>query len=82
MTPMQLKVLEHLVDVATGRKWNIPPQKRTAWDMAHNYALLDPDQLSEMPAMLTTAMLSQKPESSTLPAPMQPSAASTAKVSK
>lgn len=56
MTPIQTKVLAHLIDVATGTKWNIPPQKATAWASAKRFAEIDPYQLSDMPAMLTAEM--------------------------
>ena len=56
MTTTKQRVLEHLIDVATGRKWNIPPQKRTAWDMAKNYAQIDPYQMADMPELLKQAM--------------------------
>ena len=47
-------------EVATGEKRNIPPQKATAWELAKNYARIDPYQLADMPQMLTDAMLKQK----------------------
>lgn len=56
----QADYLEHLIDVATGRGRNIPPQKATAWDMAKRYVQIDPYQLTDLPRLLTEAMQSAK----------------------
>lgn len=49
MTPYQQKFLDHLVMMAH-------KDKAYSWSAAKAYALLDPFQLSEMPAMLTAEM--------------------------
>ena len=56
MTQLQTKVLQHLIDVATGTKWNIPPQKTTAWESAKRFAEIDPFQLADLPQLLTAEM--------------------------
>lgn len=56
MTPRQTKFLAHLIDVATGTKWNIPPQKATAWESAKRFAEMDPYQLADLPQLLTAEM--------------------------
>ena len=49
MTPYQQKFLDHLVMMAH-------KDKAYSWSAAKAYALLDPFQLSDMPAMLTAEM--------------------------
>jgi len=55
MTPQDY--LQHLIDVATGEKWKVPPQKEYAWAAAKAYAAMDPYRLADLPELLKTEML-------------------------
>lgn len=49
---LQQQTLSHLIKMAK-------LDKKYAWWAANHYAKLHPDELGEMPALLTSAMLSQ-----------------------